>query len=146
MRIVAQLVQNAFLKIDGKVYSSINFGLFLLVSFTHGDTPEIAQALAQKVLEMRIFPDENGKTNLSITDVGGEILSVSQFTLYGEFKGRRPSFTSVLPGRESSKLYDIFNEALRTTVQVAPGVFGAEMAITSTNVGPVTYLIEENER
>lgn len=146
MKIVAQIVRDASLSINEKEYSKITYGLLLLVSFKSGDNESGALAMADKVLKMRIFPDSDGKTNLSILDIEGEILSVSQFTLYGEFKGRRPSFTNVLPGAESSKLYAIFNKALAEHVRVQEGVFGALMDITFTNVGPVTYILDDEER
>lgn len=145
MRVVAQIVRNATLTINQKVYSEIHYGLFLLVSFTLGDSAETAEKMADKVMKMRVFPDSEGKTNLDIMAVGGEILSVSQFTLYGDFKGRRPSFTKVLPGAQSRELYDIFNKALSQSLKVKTGVFGEMMDITFTNVGPATYLLESDE-
>ncbi|MDY0214100.1 MAG: D-aminoacyl-tRNA deacylase [Bacilli bacterium] len=144
MKIVAQIVKDAKLYIDDSLYSEIPYGLLLLVSFKVGDTKEDALLMADKVLKMRIFPDESQKTNLNISDINGEILSVSQFTIYGEFKGRRPSFTNVLPGAQSKELYDIFNKALNEVITVKTGVFGAMMNISFTNVGPVTYILEEN--
>lgn len=145
MRIVAQIARNATLNVDGKLISRLDYGLLLLVSFKVGDTKEHARELADKVLKMRIFPDFAGKTNLNITDAKGSILSVSQFTLYGEFKGRRPSFTNVLPGAQSSELFDTFNAILNDDIDVQTGVFGANMDISFTNVGPVTYILEANE-
>lgn len=145
MRVVAQIVRNATLTITQKVYSEIHYGLFLLVSFTFGDSAETAEKMADKVMKMRVFPDSEGKTNLDIMAVGGEILSVSQFTLYGDFKGRRPSFTKVLPGAQSRELYDIFNKALSQSLKVKTGFFGEMMDITFTNVGPATYLLESDE-
>lgn len=145
MRVVAQIVRNATLTINQKVYSEIHYGLFLLVSFTLGDSAETAEKMADKVMKMRVFPDFEGKTNLDILAVGGEILSVSQFTLYGDFKGRRPSFTKVLPGAQSRELYDIFNKALGQSLKVKTGVFREMMDITFTNVGPATYLLESDE-
>lgn len=145
MRVVAQIVRNATLTINQKVYSEIHYGLFLLVSFTFGDSAETAEKMADKVMKMRVFPDSEGKTNLDIMAVGGEILSVSQFTLYGDFKGRRPSFTRVLPGAQSRELYDIFNKALSQSLKVKTGVFGEMMDINFTNVGPATYLLESDE-
>lgn len=145
MRIVAQIVKDATLTINQKVYSEIHYGLFLLVSFALGDTAETAIKFAEKILKMRVFPDNEGKTNLDIAAVNGEILSVSQFTLYGDFKGRRPSFTKVLPGAQSAELYDIFNEALRREAKVKTGIFGEMMDIRFTNVGPATYWLESDE-
>ncbi|OQC11275.1 MAG: D-tyrosyl-tRNA(Tyr) deacylase [Tenericutes bacterium ADurb.Bin087] len=142
MRVVIQIVKDAKLEIEQKVYSAIEYGMLLLVSFTLSDTQEVARKMAEKIALMRIFPDENGKTNLNINQVNGAVLSVSQFTLYGEFNSRRPSFTKVLSGKESSALYDYFNDELRQFVSVETGVFGADMNIKFTNVGPVTYVVE----
>lgn len=146
MRVVIQIVKDAKLEIDNKVYSSIDYGMLLLVSFTLSDTKEVAKKMAEKIALMRIFPDKNGKTNLNINQVNGEVLSVSQFTLYGEFNSRRPSFTKVLSGEESSQLYDYFNSELRKMLKVKTGVFGSDMNITFTNVGPVTYVVESDEK
>ncbi|MGI6734926.1 MAG: D-aminoacyl-tRNA deacylase [Bacilli bacterium] len=146
MRIVAQIVKNAKLEINNEVYTSVDYGLLLLVSFTLSDDKEVVKKMAEKIALMRIFPDENGKTNLNINQVNGEVLSVSQFTLYGEFNSRRPSFTKVLGGKESSELYDYFNAELDNYVKVSTGVFGADMNITFTNVGPVTYLLDSDEK
>lgn len=146
MRIVAQIVKNAKLEINNEVYASVDYGLLLLVSFTLSDDKEVVKKMAEKIALMRIFPDENGKTNLNINQVNGEVLSVSQFTLYGEFNSRRPSFTKVLGGKESSELYDYFNVELGNYVKVSTGVFGADMNITFTNVGPVTYLLDSDEK
>lgn len=145
MRIVAQIARNATLTVRNKVVSQLDYGLFLLVSFKVGDSLDDVRELADKVRKMRIFPDENGKTNLNINDAKGHILSVSQFTLYGEFKGRRPSFTKVLKGSESSELFTAFNRELAKGVSVETGIFGADMDITFTNVGPVTYILESHE-
>lgn len=146
MKIVAQIVQNAHVEVESKQIAHIKYGLLLLVSFTHTDTLEDVNYLADRVLGMRIFPDENDKTNLSIKSINGEILSVSQFTLYGDLKSRRPSFTNVLPGTESKALYDAFNARLAEDVTVATGEFGAKMLLTFTNVGPVTYILDSNDR
>lgn len=142
MKIVAQIVKNAQVIVDEKVISTIDYGLLLLVSFTTNDSVNDVEELVDRVLKMRIFPDEHGKTNLTIKDVGGAILSISQFTLYGAFKGRRPSFTAVLPGGESQVLYNTFNTLLSAEIIVKQGVFGAHMDVSFTNIGPVTYILE----
>ncbi|HZJ89476.1 MAG TPA: D-aminoacyl-tRNA deacylase [Bacilli bacterium] len=146
MKIVAQIVQNARVEVAKKQIAEIKYGLLLLVSFTHTDTIEDVNYLADRVLKMRIFPDQSDKTNLSILNINGAILSVSQFTLYGDLKSRRPSFTNVLPGAESEALYAAFNARLAEEVTVATGEFGAKMLLTFTNVGPVTYILDSNER
>ncbi len=143
MRVVAQIVQNAAVLINGTVHNQINYGLLLLVSFCAEDDELVVEKMAKTVALMRVFPDENDKTNLSLAEVSGEVLSISQFTLYGEFKGRRPSFTRSLKGSESSKLYETFNRELEKYVTVKTGIFGANMNLTFTNVGPATYLLEE---
>ncbi len=143
MRVVAQVVKNAAVKIEEAVHNEIEYGLLLLVSFCEGDNLTVVEKMAKTIALMRVFPDENDKTNLSLADVSGEVLSISQFTLYGEFKGRRPSFTKSLKGSESVVLYDAINEELSKLVTVKTGVFGANMELTFTNVGPATYLLEE---
>ena len=118
--------------------------VLLKVGFTHTDTIEDIKYLAKKVVKLRIFDDENGVMNKSILDVGGEILSVSQFTLYGDCKkGSRPSYIKALNGDKASPLYDKFNEELSRYVKVSTGVFGSDMEINFTNIGPVTIIIEK---
>lgn len=145
MKIVVQVAENAKLYIANNVYNEIVFGALLLVSFKEGDTKKEVEKLADKVIKMRIFSDLSGKTNLSIKDVGGTFLSVSQFTLYGDFKGLRPSFTSVLKREEGEVLYNYFNSLLAKEVETKTGVFGADMKITFTNVGPSTYILTSDE-
>lgn len=145
MRVVIQIVKDAKLTIAEKVHSAINYGMLIFVSFNNRDNVEITRKMAEKVAKLRIFPDKNGKTNLDVNSVNGEVMSVSQFTLYGTFDSRRPSFTNVLKGEESIKLYDIFNIELAKQCRVQTGVFGAHMDITFTNVGPITYIVSENE-
>ncbi len=144
MRVVVQRSGKAKLKSDGKDYSSIDGGLMLLVGFTEGDGLDEIKWMANKVVNLRIFDDENGVMNKSILDVGGEILSVSQFTLYGDCKkGSRPSYIKALNGDKASPLYDKFNEELSKYVKVSTGVFGSDMEINFTNIGPVTIIIEK---
>lgn len=147
MKVVLQEVQKAKVVIEGKEYSSINKGYLLLVSFTLGDNEEICQKMAEKIVKLRIFMDENGKTNLSLSDVKGEILSVSQFTLYADIrKGNRPSYTSCMGGEEASKLYKIFNNDLKKfDFNVKEGVFGADMKLDFINDGPYTLVIDSKE-
>jgi len=147
LRIVLQRAKNAQVTVDGKVTGSIDRGLVLLVGFTDGDGEEDLRYLADKVVNLRIFEDENGKMNRSLLDVGGGILSVSQFTLYGDCrKGRRPSFIAAADPEIASRLYDRFNEKLRSHgVTVETGVFGAMMQVSFINDGPVTLILESRE-
>lgn len=144
MRVVLQRVTNASLKIDGKLYSEIGVGYLLLVGFTDGDDLAKVNKLAQKIVNLRVFSDENNKMNLNLAAVGGAILSVSQFTLYADpFSGNRPSFGKAMASGQANKLYDQFNEALkRHGVVVKTGVFGAMMDISFTNNGPVTIIYD----
>lgn len=139
MKVVVQRARNANVKVDGQVVGSIEFGLMVLVGVTHEDTEKDAEFLADKVANLRIFEDEEGKMNLSLLDVGGEVLSVSQFTLYGDCrKGRRPNFMQAAKPDIAEKLYESFNDKLREKgVRVETGSFGAMMAVEFTNVGPV---------
>ena len=143
MRVLVQRSGNASVTIDGKVVGKIDQGLVLLVGFTDGDTQEKIEYLAKKVANLRIFPDENGVMNKSILEYGGDILSISQFTLYADTsKGNRPSYINAMRGEESTKLYDLFNEELRKYCKVETGVFGADMIVSITNVGPTTIHLE----
>ncbi len=144
MRIVVQRVKHAKCDVEGKTTGKIDKGLMLLVSFTETDTIENIDHLVKKVLNLRIFDDENGVMNLSVMDVGGSILSISQFTLYADTKkGNRPSYINALRGEEAIKLYEMFNEKLKEHIKVEEGIFGAEMEITLLNDGPVTILLEK---
>lgn len=147
VKIVLQVVKKASVTIDEKLVSEIEKGYLLLVSFTQGDNHEIVQKMSQKVAKLRVFLDENGKTNLSIFDVNGEILSVSQFTLYANLKkGNRPSFIEALKGEESIILYKDFNDELRkNNLEVKEGVFGADMKINLINDGPFTIVLDSKE-
>ncbi len=148
MRVVVQRVQEAKVIVEGEITGEIDYGLLLLVGFTHGDNENDLQYMAEKVVNLRIFPDNEEKMNLSLLDVKGSILSVSQFTLYGDArKGRRPNFVNALPPQEAEILYNRFNELVSSYgVQVATGIFGAMMDVTFTNVGPVTIIIESPEK
>ncbi len=143
MKIVVQRSKEASCIVEGKTIGSISHGLVLLVGFTEGDSKETIDYLAKKVLNLRIFDDENGIMNKSILDVGGEILSISQFTLYGDAsKGNRPSYTKALNGEQAIKLYELFNHTLKEKIHVETGKFGAEMEIKLINDGPITILLE----
>ena len=143
MRVLVQRSGKASVSVDEKVIGSIPEGLVILVGFTEGDNLEKIEYLAKKVVNLRIFPDENGVMNKSILDFGGSILSISQFTLYADTKkGNRPSYLMALGGDKAIELYNQFNEELRKYVEVATGEFGADMIVSITNIGPTTILLE----
>lgn len=147
MKILIQRVLNASVSIDGKLINKIDKGYMLLVSFTNNDDIEIAQKMANKLTNLRIFEDNEGKTNLSLKDVNGEILSISQFTLYASLKkGNRPSFLDSMKGEDAIILYDKFNELLRNNgFNVKCGVFGADMKVSLINDGPFTIMMDSKE-
>ncbi len=145
MRVVVQRARQAKVTVDGKVTGAIEHGLMLLVGITHEDTVKDLEYCAKKVANLRIFEDEQGKMNLSIKEVGGSILSISQFTLYGETKkGNRPSFIEAARPEVAEPLYHQFNQILRETyeIQVETGIFGADMKVDIKNDGPVTLIVE----
>mgnify|MGYP003316982285 CR=1 FL=1 len=143
MRILIQEVSKASVTIDNKIYSSIRYGYLLFVGFTDGDNQEIVDKMVDKLLGLRIFPDSNGQTNLSLADVNGEILSISQFTLYADAShGRRPSFINALSPHLAEPLYDYFNKQLELKYRpINTGVFGADMDVYSLNEGPFTLVM-----
>ena len=143
MRVLVQRCKDAEVIVDGEVTGRCKDGLLVLVGFTDGDSEEVIDYLVRKVIHLRIFPDENGVMNKSVLDVGGSILSVSQFTLYVDARnGNRPSYMKALRGDEAKVLYDVFNAKLKELVPVETGVFGADMDVTFTNVGPTTIWLE----
>lgn len=148
MRLVVQRVKGAEVRVEGESVGSIGPGLLLLVGFTHGDGEEEIRWMAEKVVGLRIFSDAEGKMNRSLLDVEGQILSVSQFTLYGDArKGRRPSFTEAAKPEEALRLYRRFNEVLQSLgVQVERGLFGADMQVSLINDGPVTIILETEKK
>lgn len=144
MKIVAQRVIESSVKVDEKIVGSIDKGLMILVSFTYGDNEEIIDYMINKVLNLRIFDDEKGVMNLSVKDIEGSILSISQFTLYADTKkGNRPSYVNALKGEDAIKLYDSFNEKLSKHIKVETGIFGSDMKVSLINDGPVTIIIEK---
>jgi len=146
MRVLVQRSLNSLVSVDGKVTGKINKGLVLLVGFTDGDSEKEIDYLVKKIVNLRIFEDENNIMNKSILDVGGEILSISQFTLYADTKkGNRPSYIRALNGIDASKLYKLFNEKLSQFVKVETGVFGADMLVSISNDGPITILLESRD-
>ena len=147
MRIVLQRSKAAKVIVEGRTVGQIDSGLVLLVGVTHEDTLEDAVYLAEKVVHLRIFEDGHEKMNHSLLDVGGSILSVSQFTLYGDCrKGRRPNFMEAARPEEANVIYEAFNEELRKRgVHTETGVFGAMMDVQLTNDGPVTLILESKK-
>ena len=144
MRVLVQRCDEAKVSVDNKVVGSIDKGMVILVGFTHTDTSANIDYMVDKVLNLRIYDDENGVMNKSILDTNGSILSISQFTLYADArKGRRPSYANALNGELSTKLYDEFNEKLRKQIHVETGIFGAEMKVSLINDGPVTIALEK---
>lgn len=146
MRVVVQRSLEAKVVVDEEIVGKIDSGLVLLVGITHDDTEKDVQYMAEKIANLRIFEDKNGKLNLSVKEVNGQILSISQFTLYGDCrKGRRPNFMAAARPEQAEKLYNLFNEALKKEgLHVETGKFGAMMDVTFTNHGPVTLIVESN--
>ena len=144
MRVVLQRVARADVRVDGERVGSIGRGYLLLVGFRSGDDEETLRWMVEKVRGLRLFPDKEGRMNLPIDEVGGEILAVSQFTLYADVrKGRRPSFVDAAEPEEAERLYDRFVQLLREgTIPIATGSFGAKMQVDLVNDGPVTLVIE----
>ena len=146
MKFLIQRVKSASCEVEGKVTGAIQQGFMVLIGVADGDTKEIADKMVKKMIGLRIFEDENGKTNLSLKDVDGEILLVSQFTLYANCRhGNRPSFTEAGPPAEAEKLYEYMLKHCRESVPVVEhGVFGAEMKVELCNDGPFTIILDEN--
>jgi D-aminoacyl-tRNA deacylase len=144
MRVVVQRSKQAKVTVDSEITGQISKGLVLLVGVTHEDKEADAVFLADKIVNLRIFEDGEGKMNLSLLDVGGEILSVSQFTLYGDCrKGRRPNFMEAARPEQANQLYERFNSLLREKdIKVETGIFGAMMDVELINDGPVTLIVE----
>jgi len=143
MKFVIQRVNEASVAIEENVVGKINKGFLVFIGVSNADTKETADKMIKKLIGMRIFDDENGIMNKSILDVGGEILSISQFTLYGDAsKGNRPSYIKALNGEQAIKLYELFNHTLKEKIHVETGKFGAEMEIKLINDGPITILLE----
>ena len=144
MKAVVQRVKKTELRVDGALISEISFGLTVFLGVTTEDTQKEGAYIAKKIANLRIFEDENGKMNLSVKDVGGEVLLVSQFTLYGDAsKGNRPSFTLAARPEIAEPLYEFTAEEIgRYGITVKKGVFGADMQISQRNDGPVTILLE----
>ena len=144
MKVVLQVVQNACVEIDNKIEGRIEKGYLLLVGFFEGDKKENVIKMVDKIAKLRVFKDENDKTNLSLTDVNGRILSISQFTLCADTnKGNRPSFINSAKREDAINLYDTFNNELRKRgFDVQTGIFGADMKVQLINDGPFTLVLE----
>lgn len=147
MRVVIQRAKNARVLVDEEVVGEIDKGLVVLVGMTHDDTIDDLKYMVNKLINLRIFEDDQGKMNLSLKDVSGSILSISQFTLYGDTrKGRRPNFMQAARPEQANKLYETFNQMIRDEgIDVATGQFGAMMQVELTNDGPVTLMIDTDE-
>lgn len=144
MRLLLQRVTRASVRIEDAVVGEIGRGIVALVGVGHDDTAEVAATLARRTVDLRIFADDEGRTNRSLVDVGGSVLAVSQFTLYADTrKGRRPSFLDAAPPELGSRLYDAYADALATLgIPVARGVFGGDMAVELVNDGPFTIWLD----
>lgn len=147
MRAVIQRVNRARVQVEGRATGEIGKGLLVLLGVGQGDAPPEADYLLDKIINLRIFEDAEGKMNLSLLDVGGELMVISQFTLYADCrKGRRPSFTEASPPEEAEKLYDYFVTGVRTRgLKVATGIFQALMEVELVNFGPVTILLDSTK-
>ena len=147
MRLLIQRVSRASVTVDGEVIGRIGRGFLVLAGFRKGDREEAIVKLAQKCLNLRVFEDDEGRMNRSLADVGGELLVISQFTLYADCrKGRRPGFDQAMPPEEAERFYELLlNELKKSGLNVGKGVFGAKMTIDLANDGPVTILLDDDE-
>ncbi len=147
MKFVIQRVKNASVEVENKVVGKINEGFLVLIGVTHDDTKKTADILIKKLLNLRIFKDENDKMNLSLKDVGGELLLISQFTLYADCKkGNRPSFVKSAKYDIANELYEyVIDECKKTSIKVETGIFGADMKVSLLNDGPVTIILDSEE-
>lgn len=147
MRVLVQRSLASSVTVEGTCIGAINKGIVALVGFTEGDTIEDIEYCIHKLINLRVFEDENGVMNESILDQKGSVLSISQFTLYASTeKGNRPSYSRALPASDAEPLYELWNQKLSQYIQVEKGQFGADMKVTITNDGPVTILIESRKK
>ncbi len=145
MKIVCMRSKKSSVTVDNTVVGKIDKGLTLLVGFTEFDNEEVIDYMVNKVINLRIFDDDDGVMNKSVMDVKGSILSISQFTLYADSKkGNRPSYKDALNGSEAIKLYELFNKKLKEHIDVETGVFGSDMLVDISNDGPVTIILERS--
>ena len=143
MRVLVQRSKKSSVKVDNKVVGQISKGMVLFVGFTTGDSEENIDYMIQKILKLRIFDDDNNVMNRNILETNGEVLSISQFTLYADTKkGNRPSYIKALNSKEASILYQKFNEKLSKYIKVETGIFQSEMEVSITNDGPITSMLE----
>lgn len=143
MKVIVQRSKESSVSVDNKLINKIDSGLVLLVGFTEGDDESKLINMAKKIVNLRIFDDDAGVMNKSILDVGGEVLSISQFTLYADTKkGNRPSYIKALKSDEATILYNKFNELLNQKIKVETGIFGAEMEVSLINDGPITIILD----
>lgn len=147
MKFVIQRVKNASVEVENKVVGKIDEGFLVLIGVTHDDTKKTADILIKKLLNLRIFKDENDKMNLSLKDVGGELLLISQFTLYADCKkGNRPSFVKSAKYDIANELYEyVIDECKKKSIKVETGIFGADMKVSLLNDGPVTIILDSEE-
>ena len=145
MKVLVQRVLSSSVEVNNKIVGQINKGLMLLVGFTDSDTDKEIDYMVDKIINLRIFDDENGVMNKSLIDVNGSILSISQFTLYADTrKGRRPTYIKALSGDKAILLYDKFNNKLKEeNIKVETGIFGADMKVSLINDGPITIMLEK---
>ncbi len=145
MKLVIQRVKNAQVEVDSKIVGKIEKGFLVLLGVTHGDTKEQADYLVKKLCNLRVFKDQNDKMNLALKDIGGELLIVSQFTLYADCtSGNRPSFTNAAKPEYANELYNYFcDKCAANNIKVEKGIFGADMKVSLLNDGPVTIIMEK---
>lgn len=143
MKVVVQRSKNSNVIVNGKIVGEIDKGLVVLVGFTYGDDIKDIDYIIDKIVNLRIFDDNDGVMNKSVLDINGSILSISQFTLYADTKkGRRPSYVNALKSNDAEILYNLFNEKLKEKINVETGIFGSDMKVNITNDGPVTIVME----
>lgn len=147
MKVVVQRVKKSSVKVDNKVINAIDKGMNVLVGINEFDTLDDLEYIVKKILNLRIFDDDEGVMNKSIVDIGGSILSISQFTLQADTKkGNRPSYIHAMRGEDSIKVYEEFNKRLNEVVPTYPGIFGADMEVEIINDGPVTIIIDSKDK
>lgn len=148
MRAVVQRVTYSSVEVNGEIVGEINNGFNVLLGISKDDTEEDMKYIKEKIINLRVFSDENDKMNLSLLDIKGELLLISQFTLYGDArKGRRPNFMNALGGEEAKRFYDKFIEMMKeTSLKVETGIFGADMKVDIKNDGPVTILLDSSKQ